>query len=477
MAFNEQLYEYFNKPAEELGEKKASDEVNDVLLTDMASPRGSAHFPSHYRAGFVQLLTQDRSIFDTAAVHCVKVIDGDVRAVFDKLDTDGSGTIDAIELKKLLIDLYNGNPEVKVTDEYVNEIMKELDIDRNGVVDFSEFTVWYVKSEERLKNEEKHIFDELDVDKTGSIPLSMLGTLLSKLDVKYSQQSLEEAIHFFRTVSPATAQSDRDHIICEEYSESRDFEMLNKGVDAPKQASSTITYQQFANWFEHTSLWKEKQHDAEIAAEAAEGIWGELLDFPKECTRANVMYVFLAPITWTLACTVGIKDVRIPGNSGWCYYQFLFAIAWIGAYSYLVVDWIEIIGATIGVPSVVMGLTVLAAGTSIPDLLSSVVVAKAGKGDMAVSSSIGSNIFDVCVGLPVPWMLFNIFMDCPVVVGADNLFVSVIVLLGMVGAVIFSVMASGWKMDYSLGGAMFVFYILFVVQDVVRVYLTEDIVC
>lgn len=45
-----------------------------------------------------------------------------------------------------------------------------------------------------------------------------------------------------------------------------------------------------------------------------------------------------------------------------------------------------------------MGLTFLAAGTSIPDLITSVVVARQGHGDMAVSSSIGSNIFDVTVG-------------------------------------------------------------------------------
>ncbi len=46
----------------------------------------------------------------------------------------------------------------------------------------------------------------------------------------------------------------------------------------------------------------------------------------------------------------------------------------------------------------IMGLTFLAAGTSVPDLITSVLVAKQGKGDMAVSSSVGSNIFDVTVG-------------------------------------------------------------------------------
>lgn len=45
-----------------------------------------------------------------------------------------------------------------------------------------------------------------------------------------------------------------------------------------------------------------------------------------------------------------------------------------------------------------MGLTVLAAGTSIPDLITSVLVSRKGLGDMAVSSSIGSNLFDICIG-------------------------------------------------------------------------------
>ena len=51
----------------------------------------------------------------------------------------------------------------------------------------------------------------------------------------------------------------------------------------------------------------------------------------------------------------------------------------------------------------VMGLTFLAAGTSIPDLITSVIVARKGFGDMAVSSSVGSNIFDVTVGWEEPF--------------------------------------------------------------------------
>ena len=63
------------------------------------------------------------------------------------------------------------------------------------------------------------------------------------------------------------------------------------------------------------------------------------------------------------------------------------------------------VGETFWVTEEIMGLTILAAGTSIPDLITSVIVARKGLGDMAVSSSVGSNIFDITVGWvwQTPW--------------------------------------------------------------------------
>ena len=122
--------------------------------------------------------------------------------------------------------------------------------------------------------------------------------------------------------------------------------------------------------------------------------------------------------------------------------------------------------------SFIMGLTFLAAGTSVPDLLSSVVVAKQGKGDMAVSSSIGSNIFDVAVGLPLPWLCFVVYYGCPVPVGghAEGNGLSVAILLAMVAVVIVSIASSGWKMSQGLGYTMFGLYFVFVAQELFRNY-------
>ncbi|GFN90999.1 sodium/potassium/calcium exchanger 2 [Plakobranchus ocellatus] len=112
--------------------------------------------------------------------------------------------------------------------------------------------------------------------------------------------------------------------------------------------------------------------------------------------RKRITYVFLAPIVFPLYLT--LPDVRRPDRRKFFPVTFVGSICWIAGFSYLMVWWANQTGETIGIPDEVMGLTILAAGTSIPDLITSVIVAKKGFGDMAVSSSVGSNIFDITVG-------------------------------------------------------------------------------
>merc|ERR1712217_893486 len=124
---------------------------------------------------------------------------------------------------------------------------------------------------------------------------------------------------------------------------------------------------------------------------------------------------------------------------------------------------------TVGIPSGISGLTIVAAGTSIPDLLSSYIVAQQGKGDMAVSSSIGSNIFDVTVGLPIPWMFFSLARGFePIKVGADNLTLSLLILISMLACVLGTIMLCKWEMNRLMGGIMMVLYVIFITQDILQ---------
>uniref|UniRef100_A0A672J7H5 Sodium/calcium exchanger membrane region domain-containing protein n=1 Tax=Salarias fasciatus TaxID=181472 RepID=A0A672J7H5_SALFA len=146
---------------------------------------------------------------------------------------------------------------------------------------------------------------------------------------------------------------------------------------------------------------------------------------------------------------------------------FLGAICWIAAFSYLMVWWAHQVGETIGITEEIMGLTILAAGTSIPDLITSVIVARKGLGDMAVSSSVGSNIFDITVGLPFPWLLWSFFSGLrPVQVSSNGLFCAIVLLFLMLLFVIISIAACKWRMSKLLGFIMFMLYFVFLVVSV-----------
>ncbi|XP_043349247.1 sodium/potassium/calcium exchanger 1 [Dermochelys coriacea] len=184
-----------------------------------------------------------------------------------------------------------------------------------------------------------------------------------------------------------------------------------------------------------------------------------------ETRRKQAIYLFLLPIVFPLWLTV--PDVRNPSSRNFFAITFLGAIVWIAAFSYLMVWWAHQVGETIGISEEIMGLTILAAGTSIPDLITSVIVARKGLGDMAVSSSVGSNIFDITVGLPVPWFLYSVFNGLSsVAVSSNGLFCAIVLLFLMLLFVIISIALSKWKMNKLLGLTMFALYFVFLIISV-----------
>uniref|UniRef100_A0A3B4CHP9 Sodium/calcium exchanger membrane region domain-containing protein n=2 Tax=Pygocentrus nattereri TaxID=42514 RepID=A0A3B4CHP9_PYGNA len=188
------------------------------------------------------------------------------------------------------------------------------------------------------------------------------------------------------------------------------------------------------------------------------------LSWPETC-RKRFTYLFILPIVFPLWIT--LPDVRKPTSKRFFPVTFVGAICWIAGFSYLMVWWAHQVGETIGITEEIMGLTILAAGTSIPDLITSVIVARKGLGDMAVSSSVGSNIFDITVGLPFPWLLYSLINGLkPIRVSSNGLFCAIVLLFLMLLFVIISIAACKWKMSKLLGFIMFLLYIVFLVVSV-----------
>mmetsp|Transcript_23334 Transcript_23334/g.64890 ORF Transcript_23334/g.64890 Transcript_23334/m.64890 type:complete len:786 (+) Transcript_23334:387-2744(+) len=417
--------EDLEKAADRPGIGKRQTSNGSIVSLINQAPVGHMRWQGTFRAGILKLLRDPGSWTTVGGVGIVAKIAGDADYVFKTIDKNGDGEIDKEELGELFERL-----GAEMTDEELGEVFSQLDQDNDGVISEEEFNAWYINSKELIRSQVHLVFDKLDKDKSGTLDKEELRTLLVELDPKVSDEDVAQALESM-------------------YQDGRHDE---------------ITFQEFSDWYETSILFEQHKKAME---EDAEGVWENLKPPFGDGCLAWLQYLIVLPLVVVLIFT--IPDVQRPGWGKWCYLSFFLSIAWIGAFSYVMVTWTEIIGNTIGIPSVVMGLTLLAAGTSVPDLLSSVIVARRGHGDMAVSSSIGSNIFDILVGLPVPWILFTAWptTDSTITIGSDNIAISILVLIAMLVFCIGAIHCQGWKLTKTLAFMMLGFYVAFLIQAIV----------
>jgi len=147
------------------------------------------------------------------------------------------------------------------------------------------------------------------------------------------------------------------------------------------------------------------------------------------------------------------------------YGVFFISIIVIALLSWVLVESAVIISEMLNIPKVVIALTVLAIGTSVPDLMSSVIVAKQGRGGMALSNAVGSNIFDILICLGLPWLLIISFSKTPLPVKTDDLFVSVILLFSSVLIILALLVINNWSIGKKAGIFLLLLYLAYVIRE------------
>uniref|UniRef100_A0A663M4S4 Solute carrier family 24 member 4 n=1 Tax=Athene cunicularia TaxID=194338 RepID=A0A663M4S4_ATHCN len=175
----------------------------------------------------------------------------------------------------------------------------------------------------------------------------------------------------------------------------------------------------------------------------------------------KIKWILTWPLIFVLFCT--IPNCSKPRWERCFMMTFVLSTLWIALFSYFMVWMVTVIGYTLGIPDVIMGITFLAAGTSVPDCMASLIVARQGLGDMAVSNTIGSNVFDILVGLGIPWGLQTMAIDCgsTVKINSKGLVYSVALLLGSVALTVFGIHVNKWKLDRKLGIYVLFLYAIF----------------
>jgi len=179
-------------------------------------------------------------------------------------------------------------------------------------------------------------------------------------------------------------------------------------------------------------------------------------------------------LPWYAAFQLTIPPCGDPKWEKWYVVSFAMSILWIGFITHWMVEWCVRIGCILGVPSVVMGTTVLAAGTSIPDALSSIAVARDGLADMAVANAVGSNVFDIWLGLGLPWLLY-LSWQTPnyILVNTDELIPSSIILAGVLVVYYGSIASNGFKLTVRMGYAYMGVYALYAMYSIFLVWLLD----
>ncbi|CAG5008159.1 unnamed protein product [Parnassius apollo] len=192
-----------------------------------------------------------------------------------------------------------------------------------------------------------------------------------------------------------------------------------------------------------------------------------LLSWPgeKASTARKALWVAALPISLILWVT--IPDCR--HRPSFYPLTFMMCVAWIGGVSYLVAWIITILGDTLNVPDSITGLTILAAGTSLPEAVSSVLVTNQGHGTMGISNSIGSNTFDILLCLGLPWLIKTLFYPSTpgnnwIKINSSGLSYSAISLLSTLFTLYGSLALNKFRLDWKIGVTCALVYAGFLVM-------------
>lgn len=126
----------------------------------------------------------------------------------------------------------------------------------------------------------------------------------------------------------------------------------------------------------------------------------------------------------------------------------------------LVVDSATVIAQNFGMSQTFIGLTIVAVGTSLPELVTSMVAARKGESDLALGNVIGSNIFNIIFILGFSSVLFPMTVDMHTIY-------DILVLIG-VSVVSWFFCKSKKKVSRVEGGIMLAMYVAYFVYILLR---------
>ncbi len=183
-----------------------------------------------------------------------------------------------------------------------------------------------------------------------------------------------------------------------------------------------------------------------------------------------LMAAFLGYSLWKGFSTPGGEDVEIdeledvdPNQSTVPkdLAKLVAGIALLAGGAYLLVESAIVIAKALEIPDLVIGITMVAIGTSLPELATSVIAAYRGESDISVGNVIGSNVFNVLL------VIGTVAVIDPIAVGQIAVDVDLWVMLA-ISILIWPLMRSGYSINRLEGAGLLVGYVAYTIYLFMR---------
>ena len=119
----------------------------------------------------------------------------------------------------------------------------------------------------------------------------------------------------------------------------------------------------------------------------------------------------------------------------WAIFWLIIGLVLLAGSSRMLVWGATEIATTLGVSELIIGLTIVAIGTSLPELAASVASALKGHTDIALGNIVGSNIFNIAAVMAVPGLLAPIELDSIVLLRDYGMTLGLTLLLALLALV------------------------------------------
>ena len=180
-----------------------------------------------------------------------------------------------------------------------------------------------------------------------------------------------------------------------------------------------------------------------------------------------LLVVFIAYIVYTVRYALknrtSNEEEEVNGKTDNIFLSLVFIIGGIAAIKFggeFVVNSATEIALIIGMSETLVGLTIVAVGTSLPELVTSIVAAKKGETSLAIGNVVGSNIFNILLILGVSSVIspISVIMESLLDIG----------IVTIISVIVFIFCKTNNKLGRKEGAAMISIYIAYMVYAIIR---------